>query len=123
MVATSTGLTKILNKVMKSGPSIIALDQVDSLVLSEVSSGWMIMFVIEDSKSEIFRVGHIDMIISLEETIGVQRPLWVGLLRIEVNGCDRVSRQSRADVGVVLLDVHQGHGSEYWRKKYCCSEG
>ena len=22
-----------------------------------------------------------------------------------------------------LVDVHQGHGSEYWRKNYCCSKG
>ena len=44
----------------------------------------------EDSKSEIFGVWHIDMIISLEETIGVQGPSWVGYLGLEVNRCNGV---------------------------------
>ena len=98
MVATSTGLTEILNKVMESGPSVLASDQVNSLVLSKVSSSWMIVFVTEDLKSEIFGVGHVDMIISLEKTIRVQRLSWVRFLGFEVNGCDGVSRQSGMDV-------------------------
>ena len=44
-VATSTGLTKILNKVMKSGPGVLMSDQIDSLVLSEVSSSQVVVFV------------------------------------------------------------------------------
>ena len=79
-VATSTGLTKILNKVMKSGPSVLMSDQIDSLVLSEVSSSQVVVFVTEDLKLEIFGVGYIDTIIFSEETIGVQRPLWVRFL-------------------------------------------
>ena len=48
------------------------------------------MFVTEDSKSEIIGVRYVDMIISLEETIRVQGPLWIGFLGLEVNGCDGV---------------------------------
>ena len=50
------------------------------------------MFVMEDLELEVFGVGHVDSIISLEETIRVQRPSWVRFLRLEVNGCDGVSR-------------------------------
>ena len=82
------------------------LDQVDSLVLSKVSSSQMIMLVMEDLKLKIFRVRHVDTIISLEETIRVQRPSLVRFLGIEVSGCDGVSRQSRADIRVELFNVH-----------------
>ena len=98
--------TRILNKVVKSRPSILTLDQVDSLVLPKVSSSQMIMLVMEDLKLEIFRVRHVDTIISLEETIRVQRPSLVRFLGIEVSGCDGVSRQSRADIRVELFNVH-----------------
>ena len=50
----------------------------------------MIVFVMEDLKSEVIGVRYIDMIISSEETIGVQGPSWVRFLRLEVNGCDGV---------------------------------
>ena len=50
----------------------------------------MIMFVTEDSKSEVIGVQYVDTIISSEETIGVQGPLWVGFLGLEVNRCDGV---------------------------------
>ena len=50
----------------------------------------MIVFVMEDSKSEVIGVWYIDTIISSEETIGVQGPLWVRFLGFEVNGCDGV---------------------------------
>ena len=67
-------------------------DQVDSLVLFKVSSGQVIVLVMEDSKLEIFGVWYVNTIISSEETIGVQRPLWVGFLRLEVNRCNGVGR-------------------------------
>ena len=49
------------------------------------------MFVIEDSKLEVIGVRYVHMIISSEETIGVQGPLWVGFFGLEVNRCNGVS--------------------------------
>ena len=66
-VTTCAGLTEILYKFSESGPSILSSDQSDSLVLTEVSSSQMIVFVLEDSESEVFGVGYIDLIIFLEE--------------------------------------------------------
>ena len=48
------------------------------------------MFIMVDLKSEIIGVRYIDTIISSEETIGVQGPLWVRFLGLEVDGCDGV---------------------------------
>ena len=48
------------------------------------------MFVMEDSKLEVIGVQYVDTIISSEETIRVQGPLWVKFLGFEVNGCDGV---------------------------------
>ena len=89
-VTTSAGLTEILNKVAKSGPGVLSSDQVDSLVLSEVSSGRMIVLVSENSKSEIFRVRYINTIVFPEETIGVQRPSGIGFLGIEMGKCEGI---------------------------------
>ena len=49
------------------------------------------MFIMEDLKLENIGVWYVDTIISLEETIGVQGPSWVGFLGLEVDGCDGVS--------------------------------
>ena len=68
MVATSTGLEKSLTKSQSLG-QVYSHQTRLILVLSEVSSGQMIVFVTEDLKLEIFGVGHVDMIIPLEETI------------------------------------------------------
>ena len=89
-VTTSTGLTEILNKVAKSGPGVLSSNQINSLVLTEVSGGRMIVFVPENSETKVIGVRYVNAIVLPEETIGVQRPSRIGFVRVEMRGCERI---------------------------------
>ena len=56
-----TRLAIFLDKFAESGPGIVAMDEVDSLILTGMSGEDMIMLVVEDSELEVVSVGNIDV--------------------------------------------------------------
>ena len=65
---SSTRLAILLNEVVHTRPSILTLDKTNSLILTGVSSKYVIMLMVEDSETEIGGVGNVDMSIVEEIT-------------------------------------------------------
>ena len=65
---SSTRLAILLNEVTHTRPSIFALDKTNSLILTRVSSEYVVMLMVEESEMEVGGVGNIDMSIVEEIT-------------------------------------------------------
>ena len=87
-----------------SRPGIVAMDEVDSLILTGMSREDMIMLVAEDLELEVVSVGNIDEVIMLEKTICSNGPS--GLRILKVGNVERVSWKCGEDVRVELLLIH-----------------
>ena len=65
---SSTRLAIFFNKVAHTRPSVLALDKTNSLILTRVSSEYVVMLMVEDSETEVRGVRNIDMSIVEEIT-------------------------------------------------------
>ena len=99
-----TRLAIFLDKFIKSGPGIVMMDEVNSLILTGMSGEDMIMLVVEDSEPEVISVGNIDEVIMSEKTICSNGPS--GLRILKVGNIERVGQKCREDVRVELLLIH-----------------
>ena len=99
-----TRLAIFLDKFTESGPGIIMMDEVNSLILTGMSGEDMIMLVAEDSEPEVVSVGNINEVIMSEKTIFSNGPL--GLQILKVGNIERVGGKCGEDVGVELLLIH-----------------
>ena len=115
---SSTRLAILLNKVMHTRPSILALAKTNSLILTRVSSKYVVMLMAEDSETEDGGVGNVDMSIVKEITCIINRP--VGIQILQEGKVSRVGQKSGEDVGVELFCIHddggfQSRGEEFRR--------
>ena len=99
-----TRLAVFLDKFMESRPGIVAMDEVNGLILTRMTREDMIMLVAEDSELEVITVRNIDEVIMSEKTICSNGPL--GLWILKVGNIERVGRDCGEDVGVELLLIH-----------------
>ena len=65
---SSTRLAILLNKVMHTRPSILALDKTTSLILTGVSSEYVVVLMAEDSEMEVRGARNVDTSIVEEIT-------------------------------------------------------
>ena len=61
MHTSSTRLAILLNEVAHTRPSVLALEKTNSLILTGVSSEYVVVLMAEDSETEIRGVGNIDL--------------------------------------------------------------
>ena len=72
------GLAVVLDEGAEERPSIVITDELQGLVLAEVSGDRVVMFVEKDAELEIIGVGDEDSVLVSEETFGVGGPVGVG---------------------------------------------
>ena len=58
---SSTRLAILLNEVTHTRPSVLMLDKTNSLILTGVSSEYVVVLMVEDSETEVGGVGNVDM--------------------------------------------------------------
>src|ERR1700679_439679 len=77
--AGSTGLHIFLDKFSESGPSIVASDEVDGLVLAGVSGENVVVFISEHTEPKVVGIRDIDEVVVPEESIGGYYPIreWI----------------------------------------------
>ena len=89
---SSTRLAILLNEVTHTRPSILALDKTNSLILTGVSSKYVVMLMAEDSEMEVGGVGNVDTSIVEKITCIVNRPAGIRILQEgKVSGVGRKS--------------------------------
>ena len=66
MLAGGTGVAEFLHEGPKVGPDIFLLDYCQGFVLSGVSREDVIMVVLEDSESEVVRIGDVNLVVVTE---------------------------------------------------------
>jgi hypothetical protein len=66
MLAGGTGVTEFLHEGPKVGPNVFPSDYCKGFVLSGVPREDVIMFVLEDSESEVVRVWDVNPIVMAE---------------------------------------------------------
>ena len=64
----------LLDEFAETGPSIIAANEVDGLILTRVSGEDMIMLVAENLEPQVIRVGDIDEVVMAEKTVRSNGP-------------------------------------------------
>ena len=117
---SSTRLAILLNKVVHTRPSVLVLDKTNSLILTRVSSKYVVVLMTEDSETEVRGVGNVDMSIVEEITCIVNRPAGIRILQEgKVSG---VSWKSREDVRVELFCIHDDGGFQSGGEEFCCAE-
>ena len=77
-----TRLAIFLDKFTESGPGIVAMDEVNGLILTRMSREDMIMLVAEDLELEVVSVGDIDEVIMSEKTICSNGPSGLRILKV-----------------------------------------
>ena len=115
------GLALVLNKGAEEWPSVVVTDKLKGFVLAKVSREQMVVFVEKNAESEIIGVGDVDSVLVSEESFRVSGPVRVGWV-YEVVG-DWAEGLGKFDVGVKLLNVHDGDGLEDGNIEGGCSEG
>ena len=117
---SSTRLAILLNKVAHTRPSVLALDKTNSLILTGVSSKYVVMLMAEDLETEVRGVGNVDMSIVEEITCIINRPAGIRILQEgKVSG---VGQESREDVGVELFCIHDYGGFQSGGEEFCRAE-
>ena len=120
MHTSSTRLAVLLNEVAHTRPSVLMLDKTNSLILTRVSSEYVVMLMAEDSETEVGGVRNIDMFIVEEITCIINRPVGIRILQEEkVSG---IGRKSREDVGVELFCIHDDGGFQSGGEEFCHAE-
>ena len=114
---SSTRLAILLNEVAHTRPSILALDKTNSLILTGVSSEYVVMLMAEDSETEVGGVGNVDTSIVEEITCIVNRP--AGIWILQEGKVSRVGRKSGEDVGVELFRIHDDGGFQSGGEEFC----
>jgi hypothetical protein len=66
MLAGSTGVTEFLHEGPKVGPNVFLSDYCKGFVLSGMPREDVIMFVLEDSESEVVRIWDVNLIVMAE---------------------------------------------------------
>ena len=117
---SSTRLAILLNKVAHTRPSVLMLDKTNSLILTRVSSEYVVVLMAEDSETEVGGVRNIDMSIVEEITCIINRP--AGIQILQEGKVSRVSRKSREDVGVELFCIHDDGGFQSGGEEFCRAE-
>ena len=117
---SSTRLAILLNEVVHTRPSILALDKTNSLILTGVSSEYVVMLMVEDSEMEVRGVGNVDMSIVEEITCIVNRP--AGIRILQEGKVSRVGRKSGEDVRVELFCIHDDGGFQSGGEEFCHTE-
>ena len=64
------------------------MDEFEHVVLSEMSRDWVIVFVLQDSKSKVTYIWKVNTFVQEEESFGVYGPLFGGI--IELNSSNRI---------------------------------
>ena len=64
--AISTRITIVFDEGSHSGPGILTSDEVQCLVLSEVSRDWMVMLVLENLQPKIRKIRNIDPVVEVK---------------------------------------------------------
>ena len=82
MHTSGTGFAVILDKFSESGPSVVLENKSCCLVLTWVSSKNVIMLVLEYMESKVIGIRDVDMIMMLEEVIGVDGPVWLRIVLV-----------------------------------------
>ena len=117
---SSTRLAILLNEVVHTRPSVLALDKTNSLILTGVSSEYVVMLMVEDSEMEVGGVGNVDTSIVEEITCIINRPAGIQILQEgKVSG---VGRKSGEDVGVELFRIHDDGGFQSGGEEFCRAE-
>ena len=118
---SSTRLAILLNEVVHTRPSILTLDKTNSLILTRVSSEYMVMLMVEDLETEVRGVGNVDTSIVEKITCIVNQP--VGIQILQEGKISRVSWKSGEDVRVELFCIHDDSGFQSRGEEFCCAEG
>ena len=117
---SSTRLAILLNEVVHTRPSILALDKTNSLILTRVSSEYVVVLMAEDSEMEVRGVGNIDTSIMEKITCIINQPAGIRILQEgKVSG---VGQKSGEDVGVELFCIHDDSGFQSGGEKFCRME-
>ena len=117
---SSTRLAILLNEVAHTRPSILALDKTNSLILTGVSSEYVVVLMVEDLEMEVRGVRNVDMSIVEKITCIVNRAAGIQILQEgKVSG---VSQKSREDVGVELFCIHDDGGFQSGGEEFCHAE-
>ena len=120
MHTSSTRLAILLNKVAHTRPSVLVLDKTNSLILTGVSSEYVVMLMAEDLETEVRGVGNVDTSIVEEITCIINRP--AGIRILQEGKVSRVGRKSREDVGVELFCIHDDSGFQSGGEEFCRAE-
>ena len=105
---SSTRLAILLNEVMHTRPSVLVLDKTNSLILTGVSSKYVVMLMAEDLETEVGGVRNVDTSIVEEITCIVNQP--AGIQILQEGKVSRVGWKSREDVRVELFCIHDEGG-------------
>ena len=115
---SSTRLAILLNEVAHTRPSVLALDKTNSLILTGVSSEYVVVLMAEDLETEIRGVRNVDTSIVEEIACIVNQPAGIWILQEgKVNG---VRWKSREDVRVELFCIHDDGGFQSRGEEFCC---
>ena len=88
------------------------------MILTKVTRERVVMFILENSESEVRGVGDIDATIQAEETIGVKGPAgW------ELSRSNGIGGEGGANILAELLMIKDHGSSEAWSKELGCLEG
>ena len=59
------------------------MNEFECAVLSEMSRDWVIVFVLQDSKSKVANIWDINMFVQEEESFGVYGPSFGGIVELK----------------------------------------
>ena len=97
--------------------NVVSSDQINSLVLTEMSGDQMVMIVLQNPKPEVAYIEHVDAIVKTEQPFWVHRPAKNRVVEMGRDG------QIRMDIRVEGLNVHDDGGLEYQSIEGCSMEG
>ena len=96
------------------------LDKTNSLILTRVSSEYVVMLMVEDSEMEIRGVGNIDTSIVEEITCIINRP--TGIQILQEGKVSEVGQKGGEDVRVELFCIHDDGGFQSRGEEFCHAE-
>ena len=73
--ASGAGIAEVFDHSPEIRPDVLATDELNGFVLSEVTRQDVIMIVLDDSESEVRRVWYIDSIVLVEKSRLIDGPV------------------------------------------------
>ena len=73
--ASGAGIAEVFDHSPEIRPDVLAMDELNGFVLSEVTRQDVIMVVLDDSESEVCRIQYIDSIVLAENSRLVNGPV------------------------------------------------